>query len=156
MFRWLSRYVKQINVLGVGIELREILAEEALPLLSAQAQPTARASLGRSAGDGKLVFVFPGQGSQWEGMACALLASSPVFRSSSRARKAEACSARESEATSASKSKRLRRRSKARKRSRKSETGGKCSAMCEMWLPGIGWLPRRDAAVNATFLGIGI
>jgi hypothetical protein len=36
MFRWLSRYVKQINVLGVGIELREIPAEEALPLLTAK------------------------------------------------------------------------------------------------------------------------
>lgn len=39
MFRWLSRYVKQINVLGVGIELREIPPEEALPLLSANPQP---------------------------------------------------------------------------------------------------------------------
>ena len=39
MFRWLSRYVKQINVLGVGIELREIPAEEALPLLAAKPQP---------------------------------------------------------------------------------------------------------------------
>jgi hypothetical protein len=36
MFRWLSRYVKQINVYGVGIELREIPAEEALPLLTPQ------------------------------------------------------------------------------------------------------------------------
>jgi hypothetical protein len=39
MFRWLSRYVKQINVMGVGIELREIPAEEALPLLSAAPAP---------------------------------------------------------------------------------------------------------------------
>ena len=49
MFRWLSRYVKQINVLGVGIEFREITAEEALPLLptrpqSAPAQPSAETS----------------------------------------------------------------------------------------------------------------
>ncbi len=36
MFRWLSRYVKQITILGVGIELREIPAEEAQPLLTAK------------------------------------------------------------------------------------------------------------------------
>jgi hypothetical protein len=29
MFRWLSRYVKRIDIYGVGIELREIPAEEA-------------------------------------------------------------------------------------------------------------------------------
>lgn len=34
MFRWLSRYVKKIEVFGVGIELREIPPEEALPLLA--------------------------------------------------------------------------------------------------------------------------
>jgi hypothetical protein len=34
MFRWLSRYVKQINVYGIGIELREISEQEALPLLA--------------------------------------------------------------------------------------------------------------------------
>lgn len=39
MIRWLCRYVKQINVFGVGIELREIPAEEALVLLSANPQP---------------------------------------------------------------------------------------------------------------------
>ncbi|WP_394829191.1 type I polyketide synthase [Pendulispora albinea] len=43
-----------------------------------QSEPAAVA--GESAGDGKLVFVFPGQGSQWPGMARALLASSRVFR----------------------------------------------------------------------------
>ncbi len=35
---------------------------------------------GVAAGQGKTVFVFPGQGSQWAGMAVDLLASSPVFR----------------------------------------------------------------------------
>jgi hypothetical protein len=39
MFRWLSRYVKRIDIMGVGIELREIPEEEALPLLSRQPSP---------------------------------------------------------------------------------------------------------------------
>jgi hypothetical protein len=39
MFRWLSRYVKRIDVYGVGIELREIPPEEALPLLAARPTP---------------------------------------------------------------------------------------------------------------------
>ncbi|MCP2170486.1 Acyl transferase domain-containing protein, partial [Goodfellowiella coeruleoviolacea] len=34
---------------------------------------------GRQASSGRVVFVFPGQGSQWRGMGCALLESSPVF-----------------------------------------------------------------------------
>src|SRR4051812_5206787 len=36
MLRWLSRYVKRIDVFGVGIELREIPAEEASALLAAK------------------------------------------------------------------------------------------------------------------------
>src|SRR5207237_4545137 len=35
--------------------------------------------LGRRAAEGKVVFVFPGQGSQWPAMARALIDSSPVF-----------------------------------------------------------------------------
>ncbi|ONI92324.1 hypothetical protein ALI22I_04500 [Saccharothrix sp. ALI-22-I] len=35
---------------------------------------------GRALNDSRCVFVFPGQGSQWEGMAAELLDSSPVFR----------------------------------------------------------------------------
>ena len=35
MFRWLSRYVKKITIMGVGIELREIPESEALPILEA-------------------------------------------------------------------------------------------------------------------------
>ena len=38
--------------------------------------------LGRSRPDRKTVFVFPGQGTQWEGMANELLATSPVFAAS--------------------------------------------------------------------------
>ncbi len=38
-FRWLSRYIKRIDIMGVGIELREIPEEEALPLLAHQAPP---------------------------------------------------------------------------------------------------------------------
>lgn len=37
---------------------------------------------GRAKGEAKLVFVFPGQGSQWPGMAKALLDESPAFRAS--------------------------------------------------------------------------
>ncbi|WP_374204240.1 type I polyketide synthase [Streptomyces sp. HPF1205] len=37
---------------------------------------------GRAEGDGRVVFVFPGQGSQWVGMARELIAASPVFAES--------------------------------------------------------------------------
>src|SRR5207244_711290 len=57
------------------------------------------------------------------------MAISPVRRRSSSARKATACSTRESCPTSWSKSKRERRRSTARNRSRNCVTGGKRSAM---------------------------
>ncbi|MFC9324587.1 type I polyketide synthase [Kitasatospora sp. NPDC057015] len=43
---------------------------------------------GRADADGKVVFVFPGQGSQWAGMASELLATEPVF-----AAHIEACAA---------------------------------------------------------------
>ncbi len=46
----------------------------------AQGRPTPKAVLGRARSNGKVVFVFPGQGSQWEGMALALLETSAVFR----------------------------------------------------------------------------
>ncbi|WP_394845472.1 SDR family NAD(P)-dependent oxidoreductase [Pendulispora brunnea] len=57
---------------------REELGEALASLAGGQAAPNV--VLGRSARPGKVVFVFPGQGSQWQGMARALLASSPVFR----------------------------------------------------------------------------
>ena len=46
----------------------------------AQGRPTPKAVLGRARSNGKVVFVFPGQGSQWEGMALGLLETSPVFK----------------------------------------------------------------------------
>ena len=56
MFRWLSRYVKKIEVFGVGIELREIPAEQAkaLELLTVEARPQAAQS---GAGQGESVSV---------------------------------------------------------------------------------------------------
>jgi acyl transferase domain-containing protein len=62
-----------------------LLAHDHAELLSAldslaQGHPAPNTVLGRSAGHGKVVFVFPGQGSQWEEMALSLLDSSPVFR----------------------------------------------------------------------------
>jgi len=46
----------------------------------AQGRPAPSVVLGQRAGEGKLVFVFPGQGSQWPGMARSLLDTAPVFR----------------------------------------------------------------------------
>src|SRR5262249_26992585 len=45
----------------------------------AQGRPTSRTVIGQRGSEGKRVFVFPGQGSQWEGMARGLLDSAPVF-----------------------------------------------------------------------------
>jgi acyl transferase domain-containing protein/acyl carrier protein len=44
-------------------------------------QPSPRIVRGTARNPGKVVFVFPGQGSQWAGMAVELLAASPEFRS---------------------------------------------------------------------------
>ncbi|MFJ6665268.1 type I polyketide synthase [Streptomyces sp. NPDC091383] len=55
-------------------ELRERLAG-----VAAGATPPG-AVTGSARGGGRTVFVFPGQGSQWTGMAAELLATSPVFR----------------------------------------------------------------------------
>src|SRR5262249_36620516 len=57
---------------------------EALEAL-AQGQHDARVLRARVGGLGKVVFVFPGQGSQWQGMGKALLEQSEVFAQSMRA-----------------------------------------------------------------------
>src|SRR5690606_1384404 len=54
-------------------------AVEALRALAAGALP-ARAARGEASIAGQVVFVFPGQGSQWPEMARELLATSEVFR----------------------------------------------------------------------------
>ncbi|MFC9929209.1 type I polyketide synthase [Streptomyces sp. NPDC127190] len=53
--------------------------EAALDTLARNA-PAETVVQGRAAGDAERVFVFPGQGAQWAGMAVELLDSSPVFR----------------------------------------------------------------------------
>ncbi|WP_037649398.1 acyltransferase domain-containing protein, partial [Streptomyces hygroscopicus] len=45
----------------------------------AEGRPDPRLITGQAGVDGKTVFVFPGQGSQWTGMGAQLLATSPVF-----------------------------------------------------------------------------
>ncbi|UWM50632.1 SDR family NAD(P)-dependent oxidoreductase [Streptomyces carpaticus] len=45
----------------------------------AQDEPDHRVTIGSATTDGKTVFVFPGQGSQWAGMGAELLDSAPVF-----------------------------------------------------------------------------
>jgi acyl transferase domain-containing protein/acyl carrier protein len=68
-----SRLEHRAVVLGTG-------RDDLLAGLSALAADTASARVVRGvAGDPRAVFVFPGQGSQWVGMATELLASSEVF-----------------------------------------------------------------------------
>jgi acyl transferase domain-containing protein len=56
--------------------------EAALPELETLSRglPSPQTVEGTARADGKVAFVFPGQGSQWDGMARALLDASPVFR----------------------------------------------------------------------------
>ncbi|WKE67699.1 type I polyketide synthase [Streptomyces sp. WP-1] len=61
----------------VGQTLREL--RQQLAGVAAGATPPG-AVTGSARGEGRTVFVFPGQGSQWVGMAAGLLDSSPVFR----------------------------------------------------------------------------
>ncbi|GAB3844843.1 hypothetical protein GCM10027610_060000 [Dactylosporangium cerinum] len=52
---------------------------QALDALAA-GEPSAAVVTGTAAGSARTVFVFPGQGSQWAGMAAELLETAPVFR----------------------------------------------------------------------------
>jgi acyl transferase domain-containing protein/acyl-CoA synthetase (AMP-forming)/AMP-acid ligase II/acyl carrier protein len=67
-------------------EHRAVLVTHDIPELRAELEAiaTERAAphtvLGRDSVSGKVVFVFPGQGSEWHGMALSLIESSPVFR----------------------------------------------------------------------------
>jgi acyl transferase domain-containing protein len=76
-----SRFAHRAVV--VGRELRQLL-------VGLEALGGALPALGviegvlDAAGPGKVVFVFPGQGAQWEGMALALMDCSPVFASAMR------------------------------------------------------------------------
>ncbi|HEX4818224.1 MAG TPA: SDR family NAD(P)-dependent oxidoreductase, partial [Nonomuraea sp.] len=70
-----------------GFAARAAIAGDAagrLEVLSALAsgRPAAELVQGGAAPPGKVVFVFPGQGSQWAGMAAGLLDTSPVFAAS--------------------------------------------------------------------------
>jgi acyl transferase domain-containing protein len=71
-----------------------VVGSERAPLLEAltalaEGQPHAQAVSGQAQSGGKVVFVFPGQGSQWLGMARELLETAPEFaeRASRRCRR---------------------------------------------------------------------
>jgi acyl transferase domain-containing protein/NADP-dependent 3-hydroxy acid dehydrogenase YdfG/acyl carrier protein len=83
----------EIDLAGVGASLaaRAQLSHRAVVLGDSReqllegldaivaARPAAGVVEGRASARGEVVFVFPGHGSQWEGMATELLAASPVF-----------------------------------------------------------------------------
>ncbi|WP_327713892.1 type I polyketide synthase (plasmid) [Streptomyces sp. NBC_00464] len=81
-----SRSVFDHRAVVVGRELEDF--RDGLAALAA-GEPSARVVSGAAAArDGRTVFVFPGQGSQWAGMGVELMAGSPVF-----AQHLEACAA---------------------------------------------------------------
>jgi polyketide synthase 12 len=65
---------RAVLVAGDTLALRDELSAVA------SGQPAPGTALGHGNVSGKLVFVFPGQGSEWTGMARSLLDGSPVFR----------------------------------------------------------------------------
>ncbi len=84
---------EQADLVSVGrtlagrarLDHRAVVLGEDLPRLRAAltavaaGQPSPTAVTGTADAAGRVVFVFPGQGTQWAGMAAALLDSSPVF-----------------------------------------------------------------------------
>ncbi|WP_063048053.1 type I polyketide synthase [Nocardia vulneris] len=69
-----SSFVQRAVVLG---NTRKVLTDSVAEL--ADGETATNVLLGRADVQGKTVFLFPGQGSQWAGMAAELLDSSPVF-----------------------------------------------------------------------------
>ncbi|WP_448324266.1 acyltransferase domain-containing protein, partial [Streptomyces sp. DSM 41493] len=63
-------------VLGAG---HEELVRALTAIAEGQAEQAAEVVRGVAGSPGGVVFVFPGQGSQWVGMAAGLLDASPVF-----------------------------------------------------------------------------
>ncbi|MGZ6772739.1 MAG: acyltransferase domain-containing protein, partial [Mycobacteriaceae bacterium] len=76
-----SRAVFEHRAVVVGTDRDELMA--GLRAVAA-GQPAPGVVQGTAPGGGQVVFVFPGQGAQWVGMARELLASSPVFAESMR------------------------------------------------------------------------
>ncbi|MEZ0095634.1 acyl transferase domain-containing protein/D-arabinose 1-dehydrogenase-like Zn-dependent alcohol dehydrogenase/acyl carrier protein/thioesterase domain-containing protein [Streptacidiphilus sp. EB129] len=72
-----TRAALEHRAVVIGSSGTELLA--ALDEFAAGA-PSARVVTGEARGGGKVALLFPGQGSQWSGMALGLLDSSPVFR----------------------------------------------------------------------------
>ncbi|MFI2208014.1 SDR family NAD(P)-dependent oxidoreductase, partial [Streptomyces sp. NPDC020192] len=71
-----SRALFEHRAVVVGADRDELTA--GLAALAA-GEPAANVVAGAARSGGRAVFVFPGQGSQWQGMAKELLATSPVF-----------------------------------------------------------------------------
>jgi pimaricinolide synthase PimS1 len=79
---WRDRPMLDHRAVVVGADRTEIDAELAL---LAEDHPSRRVARGRIEDAGRTVFVFPGHGSQWLGMAAELLDTEPVFAAEMRA-----------------------------------------------------------------------
>ncbi len=71
-----STFEHRTVVVGTG---REELSAGLVAVATGQPAGNVISGVAGSTGPGRSVFVFPGQGSQWAGMGCELLESSPVF-----------------------------------------------------------------------------